>query len=175
MANPRVGGRLVNCRLPFSRENFRGLACQNNRFLGGNHDVSHTVGSVSARRIEWASSLRTSLACIDKMSCCRCVGSSRSRCPVMHSVCLLPRARAVLTSDHQQRASARACQPAGVGLAERAWACVGPYLGLQRASDVTTCLYSYEGLGCAKHQPLSQLTSDLRVPCTNRYRAALAT
>ena len=48
----------------------------------------------------------------------------------------------------------------------RGRACVdmrGPTPGLQRTCDVA-CLHSCEGLGCAKHRPLSQLVGDL---CTH--------
>ena len=83
----------------------------------------------------------------------------------MHSACLLPRMLAVLTSAHQPWARVRE----RVGTQVWAWqsmggrACVdmrGPTPGLQRTCDVA-CLHSCEGLGCAKHGPLSQLVGDL--------------
>ena len=51
----------------------------------------------------------------------------------------------------------------------RGRACVdmrGPTPGLQRTCDVA-CLHSCEGLGCAKHRPLSQLVGDLRARTTD--------
>ena len=83
----------------------------------------------------------------------------------MHSACLLPRMLAVLTSAHQPWARVRE----RVGTQVWAWqsmggrACVdmrGPTPGIQRTCDVA-CLHSCEGLGCAKHRPLSQLVGDL--------------
>ena len=96
------------------------------------------------------------------MRCCRCVGSACSRCSSMHSACLLPW---MLTSAHQPLARERVGTPvwAWQSMRGQAWTCVGmrgPTLGLQRTCDVA-CLHSSEGLGCAKHRPLSQLVGDL--------------
>ena len=79
----------------------------------------------------------------------------------MHSACLLPRMLAVLTSAHQTRARERVGTQvwAWQSMRGQAWTCVGlrgPTLGLQRTCD-GACLHSSEGLGSAKHGPLSQL------------------
>ena len=62
----------------------------------------------------------------------------------------------------------------GVGLAEHAGACIGcgPTAGLKRASTAA-CLYSCDGLGCAKHGPLpiDDPASDHAESTTDAHRA----
>ena len=104
----------------------------------------------------------------------RC-GSACSRCPLMRSVCLLPRALAVVTSAHQPRAYLGVwAHWRGLGRACVGMHGCGPTAGLKRASTAAS-LYSCDGLGCAKHGPLpiDDPASDHAESTTDAHRSAL--